>query len=822
VLALKRFRDKAKGVADLLNYGVLRAPGMILCKDGSLLAGWFFNGPDAASLPAAQLNHLTKRVNDVFARMGSGWSLWVDAVRLPAAQYPERRRSFFPDPVTAMIDEERRRAFEREGAHFETEFTLIVSYTPPLRSKQRLVDLIYDDDGEAEAIPASERQIALFNAVRDDIEDALGDLLNLKRMSDFRYVDELGGTHERDELVNVCQSYLTGELHGLNTPPCPMELDHYMGGKELWPGDAPRIGDKFIAVVAIEGFPPESWPLMLRALGELPAALRYSSRFIFRDRHEAVSDLSRQRRQWRQRIRGFFAQVFRIQGGYVNEDALLMAAQTESALSDANSAMVAFGYYTPVVVLMDESRETVLENARLISRELGRLGFAGRVETLNTTEAWLGSLPGHSHPNVRRPLFHTLNFADCLPLSNEWPGEAECPSPMFAPHAPALMHAATSGATPFRFNLHVSDVGHTLVFGPTGAGKSTLLGMIAAQFRRYEEAKVTVFDKGYSMYPLCAAAGGRHYDLAADRDATGLCPLAFLDTDGDAAWAEEWLAACYELQTGARVSPGQREALHRAVTLMRQSREGRSLTDLVYTVQDADLRGALASYTADGGPLGELLDSQADGLALSSFTVFELEELMTRGPTTALPILLYLFRRFERSLDGSPALLLLDEAWLMLGHPVFREKIREWLKTLRKANCAVVMATQSLADVGPMLSVLQESCPTKVFLANEEAERGGTDQVMGPRDHYAAFGLNGAEIQIVANGVKKRHYYYASALGRRQFELGLGPVALAFVGAASKDDLRSVRRLQAEHGADWPYRWLEERGVRYAHLLDTA
>ena len=250
-----------------------------------------------------------------------------------------------------------------------------------------------------------------------------------------------------------------------------MYLDHYMGGQELWPGDTPKIGDKFIAVVAIEGFPPESWPLILRRLTALPIALRFSSRFIFLDQHEATGKLAGQRRKWRQKMRGFLSQVFRTQGGYVNEDALLMAAQTESALSDANSSQVAFGYYTPVVVLMDESRETVLENARLISRELRRLGFAGRVETVNTTEAWLGSIPGHPYPNVRRPLFHTLNFADCLPLSNEWPGEAQCPSPLFPREAPALMHAATSGATPFRFNLHVSDVGHTVIFGPTGRGQ---------------------------------------------------------------------------------------------------------------------------------------------------------------------------------------------------------------------------------------------------------------------------------------------------------------------------------------------------------------
>ena len=71
---------------------------------------------------------------------------------------------------------------------------------------------------------------------------------------------------------------------------------------------------------------------------------------------------------------------------------------------------------------------------------------------------------------------------------------------------------------------------------------------------------------------------------------------------------------------------------------------------------------------------------------------------MNLGDKYALPVLLYLFRRIETSLKGQPAMIVLDEAWMMLGHPVFREKIREWLKVLRKANCMVLMATQSLTD----------------------------------------------------------------------------------------------------------------------------
>ncbi len=814
MLALKQFRDKAKGVADLLNWAALIDEGIVLGKDGSLLAGWFFRGPDAASLTASERNQLTARVNAALARLGGEWALWFDAVRLPAAAYPPRSASHFPDPISALIDAERRAQFLKEGAHFETEHALMLMYTSPLRRQTKILDVIYDDDGERQAVPPGERQIAVFKRSLTDIEDGLGDLLRLRRMGGFETTDAFGRPHLQDELINYLQFCLTGVLGGLNIPPCAMYLDAVIGGQELWPGDTPRIGEQFIACLAIEGFPPESFPLMLSVLDDVPVAYRFSSRFCPLDAIDAARELSRYRRKWLQLKRGFWAQVFRTQTGPVNEDAALMAEETERALSAASSALVSFGFYTPVIVLMGEHRSELGEHARLIARQIRSLGFASRVETVNTMEAWLGSLPGHAFANVRRPLIHSLNLADLVPLSAKWPGLDQNPSPLYPRGSPPLMHAATGGATPFRLNLHVSDVGHTLIFGPTGSGKSVLLAMIAAQFRRYARARITVFDKGRSIFALAAACGGEHYDLG-DETAPGLAPLARLDSEADAAWAEDWIAVAHELQTGRHPTPRQKQEIHRAVTLMRQAQGGgRTLTDFLATVPDTEIREALASYTIEG-PLGRLLDAREDGLAESDFSVFEVDELMGLGERSLIPVLLYLFRRFERSLDGSPALLLIDEAWIMLGHPVFREKIREWLKVLRKANCAVVLATQSLSDAvnSGLFDVLLEACPTKILLPNEEADKPGSGSVLGPRDIYALFGLNEAEIAILQSGIKKRHYYAISPEGRRQFELGLGPIALAFAGVSSKEQIAAIKALKARHSEAWPSLWLKQNGV---------
>ena len=817
MLALKQFRDKARGVADLLNWAALIDEGIVLGKDGSLITGWFFRGPEAASLTPAERNQLTARVNAAIARLGGEWALWFDAVRLPAAAYPPRSASHFPDPISAMIDDERRAQFLKEGAHFETERALILMYTPPLRRQTKIIDFIYDDDGEGEAVPPSERQLTGFKRILSDVEDALSDLLRLRRMGGFEVTDAFGRAHLQDELVNYLQFCLTGILSGLNIPPCAMYLDAVIGGQELWPGDTPKIGEHFIACLAIEGFPHESFPLMLAVLDDVPVAYRFSTRFCPLDALDAGRELSRYRRKWLQLKRGFWTQVFRTQGGIVNEDAVLMAEETERAISEASSALVSFGFYTPVIVLMGESRAALAEQARLIARQIRGLGFACRIETVNTMEAWLGSLPGHAFPNVRRPLIHSLNLADLVPLSAKWPGLDKNPSPLYPPGAPPLMHAATTGATPFRLNLHVSDVGHTLIFGPTGSGKSVLLAMIAAQFRRYAKAKITVFDKGRSIFALATACGGAHYDLGGDEASPGLCPLGRLDSDSDAAWAEEWIAVAHELQSGAHPTPRQKQEIHRAVTLMRQAQGGgRTLTDFLATVQDTDIRAALSAYTIEGA-LGRLLDAREEGLADSDFSVFEVDELMGLGERSLIPVLLYLFRRFERSLDGAPALLLIDEAWIMLGHPVFREKIREWLKVLRKANCAVVLATQSLSDAvnSKLFDVLLEACPTKILLPNEEADKSGSGPVLGPCDIYALFGLNDAEIAIIQTGIKKRHYYAISPEGRRQFELGLGPIALAFAGASSKEQIAAIKALQSRHGEAWPYFWLEENGIAH-------
>ena len=818
MLALKHFRDKAAGVCDLLNWAALFEDGIVQGKDGSFLAGWYFQGPDIQSSTNAERDWLAGRVSAALSRLGAGWATWTEAIRTPAASYPPAPLSHFPDPVSRLVDEERRQQFMREGVHFESRYVLVVQFTPPMRRKSKVADLIYDDDPVERQSPA-DRILQAFQKAINDLEDAIGDAVKLERMRTYIVIDRHGREHLRDELVNYLHFALTGEAVELNIPPAGAYLDAVLGGRELWAGDTPRLGEQFIACVAIEGFPMESWPQILDALDHLAIAYRWSSRMIYLDQHEMLAELRKFRRKWKQQVRGFVSQIFRTQSGSINEDALLMTQEAEAAIAKTSSGLFGAGYYTPVIVLMGADRTALLENARLVLREILREGFTARVETINTMEAWLGSLPGHPVPNVRRPLIHTDNLADLLPLASVWTGKDTCPCPYYPKGSPPLVHAATVGGTPFRLNLHQGDVGHTLVFGPTGAGKTTLLCTVAMQALRYEGMRIWSFDYKRGMLATSKAVGGQHYDIAGEHDGPSFCPLSVLETEADLAWAEDWIAACFELQTNRPPQPGERDAIHRAMMLLRQADSERTMTHFVSQVQDETIRAALRYYTLEG-VLGGMLDAEHDSVRFGRFMVFEMEDLLALKEQAAVPVLLYLFRRFEKSLDGTPSLLMLDEAWTMLGKSAFRDKIHGWLRLLRSKNCAVVMATQSLSDAirSGIMDVLIESCPTKIFLPNEEAAVVGTAENPGPNDFYRALGLNETQIEIIRSATKKKHYYLVSPEGRRLFDLGLGPVTLAFAGATSPDDIARIRQLERVNGSEWPFAWLNEKGVAYETL----
>ena len=800
MLNLTEYRQRPALLADWLPWAGLVAPGVVLNKDGSFQRTARFRGPDLDSATQSELVATTARLNNALRRLGTGWAMFVEAERCPAACYPH---SDFPEPLSWLVDEERRAAFEEGGNHFESCYHLTLQYLPPEESRARAAKLIYENTSTA-GVDWRERLTA-FIAETERIFDLLAGV-----MPEIGWLDD-------GETLSYLHTTVSTRRHRVGVPEVPFHLDMLLTDVPLLGGLAPMLGDEHLRVTTLRGFPTSTWPGILDDLNRLGFAYRWSTRFVCLDKDEAEGELGRLRRQWFAKRKSVLAllreTLFQQESPLLNTDASNKAADADAALQALGSDQVAFGYLTSTVTVLDADADLADEKLRRVERVIQGRGFVTIAESLNSVEAWLSSIPGNAYANVRQPVVSTLNLAHLMPLSAVWAG----PERNAHLDGPPLIVTRTEGATPFRLVTHVGDVGHTLVVGPTGMGKSVLLATLAMQFRRYKGSRIFAFDMGRSMRATVLGLGGEQYDLGGN-GAIAFQPLARVNEEGSRSRAAEWVEGRL-LQEGVAVGPDEKVAIWSALgSLGGAPVEQRTLTGLSLLLQSNTLRQALAPYVL-GGAHGKLLDSDLDYLSTADVQCFEMEELMP-SKAAVLAVLGYLFARLEERFDGAPTLLILDESWLFLDDPIFSARIRQWLKTLRKKNVSVIFATQSLADIkdSSIAPAIIESCASRIFLPNSQATE---PQI---RSIYEGFGLNARQIEIVANAQPKRDYYYQSRAGNRLFDLDLGPVALAFAGASSPQDQQAIDQVLRDASLPgFVGAWLRHRGLDWAaDLLPSA
>ena len=578
------------------------------------------------------------------------------------------------------------------------------------------------------------------------------------------------------------------------------------------------IDDQNIGVITLTQFPYESYSGILSVLSTLPFEYRFSSRFLFYDPIDALGIIEEYQGKYMgmkysiaQMVMGAFGKDPRLNPDAANRSVLTKIEETKIAQEAIELGQVNYGYATLVLVLYDPDRAQCQRKMEYARDLLNNSWFPCIIERMNAIEAYLGSLPGETLKNIRKPFINTQNLANMLPLTDVWSGAEYNPCPYYPKNSPPLFYAATNGTTPFRFNLHVGDVGHTLILGPTGAGKSVLLSHIANSALRYQGARVYIFDKGCSQYVLTHAVGGEFYDILGDDDALSFCPLGHLDDLNEQKWAFTWIERIVSLQ-GVSMTPSIRAAIDAAIR--DTSRSGsKTLSDFYLNLQHDEIKEALKPFVQiKDGYMSSLLDAKEDGFKKGKFQTFEISNLMSLDNRLSTPVLLYLFHRIQASLDGSPTFILIDEGWLIMLHEIFMSYWIEFLRTVRKNNACVVLATQSLSDIvhSPYVNFINESCMTKIFLPNSSAREADNKEL------YQAFGLNERQIDIISEAQRKRHYYVtARDAGHRLIDLGLRDLELAFYGAGTSGiERQKLKELKQEYGEDWVEQWLRFKGVK--------
>jgi type IV secretion system protein VirB4 len=374
-------------------------------------------------------------------------------------------------------------------------------------------------------------------------------------------------------------------------------------------------------------------------------------------------------------------------------------------------------------------------------------------------------------------------------------------------------------------NAPGSDAAHTAVIGRTGAGKSALLAFMVMQFLRYPEARVILFDRRRSFMVPCLAMGGDWIELGGGRH--GVQPLRAVDDPAELAWAQNWVVKALRLR-GLEIRPHVEAAVTEALRhVAEEPPERRTLTRLhTYLAGDDAARQTLRHYLKGQGPYGALFDGVVASYGEAAVVGVETQDIIQLEEAAPLAIAA-VFRalRRDRLIGDAPKLVIVDEAWSLLQHPLFAGEIESWAREMRKLKAALVLATQSLADLAAgRAQVIFDQIANRVFLPHAEALRPQT------RSLYEAAGLLEEHIRLLAQATPKAEYLLQTEQVTRLVEIRLEDEALRLCGASTPADHARAQALLeegVEPGAAFTRAWLDETTTDWlqrqqAGLLEAA
>ena len=782
--SFKKSLSKRAAYSELIGYAMMLDSQTVMLKDGSLQAVFRYYGDDVQSTTDDIRYHLSARWSEGATKY---WNENViiesDLIRKSTSQYTDNLD--FPDAVSALIDQERMWEFKNAGKIFESQVFITITWHEPKELSRKTKNFIYDSDEPAREKSLKERLI--------DFEGKLERFTNFVGYGDAEKFMRVKG----DEYTSFLDNCMIAKNRKVAAPHPNTFLDAYLSKSDFLDGHVPKLGDTHIKVLSFDGFPNSVHAMFLNSLNSLQIEFRYHLRFIRLTKKQAEKRLKKIKRSWSSKaigVKGVLQQSFGA-NPTLNESYEIRKQETEVAIIENEDGQLCYGFFTGSFIFHDDELDNLNLKVRECQRHIENFGFVMREERVHTTDAYLGSLPGHGDNNLRLYVQDSLMWSMTMPLSSVYSGEATCPCPFYPKNSPPLTYAKTDGSNIYRFSNFHEDVGHTVVLGPTSAGKTTFIENMLSQHRKYPESRQIFIGKDQCGKIPILAHGGRFFDLS-ENTTMSLAPIINLDDTRDFEMSKTWLMDTFELSDVA-ITPEAKSEIELSLTRLKDlPRENRTLGNL--TFQNETLRSTWHSINV--GAFRKVLNGTSDTILSNDCIGFDVSHILELKKSVAMPILLAILASLTAKFkDGKPTLLILDEAWILLDHAIFVDKLKDWLKTLRKFNVSVIFSSQSLNDVlgSPIATVVLESCPTKVFLPNGQASSTLS------RKHYEDFGLNSAEISLIASATPKREYYIVQPRGRRLIELNLVEVALKFLGvnplASHPDNKRFYEHFNAEN-----------------------
>jgi len=539
------------------------------------------------------------------------------------------------------------------------------------------------------------------------------------------------------------------------------------------------------AIVSLKDYPVRTVAGMLDGVLRLPFEMVLTESLAFVDQQTSLSRMSQALRRLRA----------------ADDDAVSLRSELGAAKDDVAAGRNAYGEHHLSILVKTDSLDELDHAVAEVQSALAETGAVAVREDVNLEPAFWAQFPGNFSHIARKAMISTANFASLASFHNHPTGQAH-----HTHWGSPITVLETTAFGPYHFNFHSGDLGNFTIIGPSGSGKTALLAFLLAQAEKLKP-RIAYFDKDRGAEGFIRAIGG-HYDVLSPGQPTGFNPLALPDSGENRAFLCEWIARLVSVH-GTALDSEDRAMIADAVDANyaqdpghRRLRYIRELFRGQRRPSAGDLASRLGAWCGDGEHAW-LFDNKNDELNMGERIVgFDMTKLLS-SPIIRTPAMMYLFHRIEQRLDGTPAIIVVDEGWKALDDDIFVKRIKDWEKTIRKRNGLVGFCTQNADDAleSRVGSAIIEQSATQIFFPNPKAKAS---------DYIEGFGLSEHEFALVRSLPDTSRCFLVkqadhSVVARLDLTGLSGELRVL---AGTERSVRQLDRLREKLG-DAPDQWLE-------------
>lgn len=711
---------------------------VFLTKGGDVGVVLSVKGKDAECLDHAERDQIARRFESAVRTFDERFRLYQYMFKRDHATIPHEH---YDNPVVERAIKARSEFLEAKGeALFAIDVFFVVVYENPSRlGRPSFVSMLstrksasaFDEQLARNCETLLTKTDSFAMQLRDDLRPELLDKSSasrvLRRLVNFApHKAETPPIRENDLDFLICDSSL--ECH----------RDHL------------QLDDYLVQVLTLKEPPVQTFAGVLNAVADIPANCIVVSEWKRESNLAIRKELNSKRRHFhnsKASMTNYLGdKAANPQEMLIDDGAAGVVADLGGCLRELEINGNYFGQFSLTVVLLDQQRSRLRQAVAECFKVFGTHDAALTEERYNLLNAFLAIVPGNRHYNLRRLWLLNTNYSDMSFLFAQHRGD------MHNSHLDSeyLAVLETNTGTPHFFNFHYQDVAHTMILGATGSGKSFLLNFLLTNVQKYDP-QTYIFDLGGSYEHLTRLFGGSFLQVGMEHRPFQINPFCLEPTRENLHFLYSFARVLIESSGYRLTSNDERDLYEQIENVYELDQEHRRL----FTLANILSRG-LAHHLhkwVQGGQYGHLFDNAEDNLTLAQFQTFDFEG-MDKYPQVLEPLLFYILHRANASIyDPKIAtkfkVFVMDEAWRFLKNHAIKQYVTEAVKTWRKRNAAMVLATQSPDDLekSEMLSVIVESCATKIFLANPGMDR---------ESYRNIFHLNLTELDLIAKLLPKR------------------------------------------------------------------